>query len=419
MRELFEKFGKQIVTGILAVGAFALHYATRWDFDPSDPDHPAGQVALPVPTSPMRTSGDSRNSTWQVACVTNRNLATGRLNTTVIDKGTSLWQQSRDSANQVDQATFGFAEVRVSKGRERGQCKPESVAIQQRLKVTSETQFLTAINERLAKAEDKNLLVFVHGFNVSHDMTLRRTAQLAEDLPFGGVLIAFDWASCAEEPDLIINERYERDEVVAERYFWSLARLLANLKQSLPASTRLHVMAHSMGNRLTLRAINALVGYLTPTGRKPGLFPSDDTADRFPLWRSWIKLQRPPIEEIVFAAPDVDAEEFQKFATNIAPLCRGMTLYTSDVDVALESSYHMNQQGYRAGDSRARIKVDGLRVVRTSRVSRLDPLGHSYYGSDPQVLDNLATLFQLDVDRLAKMTLTEYAGRMQRGRSLE
>lgn len=414
MRSMFEKFGKQIVTSVLAIGAFAVHYATRWDFDPYEPDHPAGQLAVSVPTSPMRTSKDWQHATWQVACVTNRDLATGRVRTTDVDTATSLWQQSQDATNRVDLASFGFATIRVAQTRPRGQCKPESVVIERRLRTSSESEFFDTINGQLAKAEDKNLLVFVHGFNVSHDMTLRRTAQLAEDLPFGGVVIAFDWASCAEQPDLIINERYERDEIVAERYFWSLARLLANLKQKLPESTRLHVMAHSMGNRVTLRAINALVGYLTPTGRTPGMFPSDDTADRFPLWRSWIKLSQPPIEEIVFAAPDVSAAEFQRLATNISHLCEGMTLYTSDVDVALESSYHMNQEGYRAGDSRARIRVDGLRVVRNSRVSHLDPLGHSYYGSDPQVLDNLASLFQIDTDQLATMSLQDYAEKTRR-----
>ena len=408
MKDLWKSFAKPIVTGLLAIGAFAVHYATRWDFSPNEVNPPGNHLPLSVPDSPMLTSRDFEHSSWKVACVTNRDLSTGRVRTSEVDARRSLWEQSHDAVNQVDLPTFGFAEVRVQKNRLRGQCEPDCVQVEKNLQTVDETRFLNSINSLLADAKEKNLLVFVHGFNVSHEMTLCRTAQLAEDLPFGGVVIAFDWASCAEMHDLAIHQRYARDEVIAERYFWSLARLLAQLKQTLPQSTRLHVMAHSMGNRVTLRALNALAGYLTPTGERPGVFPSDDTTSRFPLWRSWVELREPPIEEIVFAAPDVGAGEFQRLAANVSHLCEGMTLYTSDVDVALESSYHMNQEGYRAGDSRASIAVDGLRVVRTSRVSRLDPLGHSYYGSDPSVLDNLASLFQIDVDRIANMTLQEY-----------
>ncbi len=412
MKDLWKSLAKPIVTSLLAIGAFAVHYATRWDFSPGEVDRPGNHLTLSVPDSPMLTSRDAAHSSWQVACVTNRDLSTGGIRTSDVDSSGSLRDQSRDAINQVDLATFGFAEVRVEKKRQRGQCEPKCVRVEKDLHTVGETQFLNSINTLLADAEEKNLLVFVHGFNVSHDMTLCRTAQLAEDLPFGGVVIAFDWASCAEISDLAIHDRYVQDEIIAERYFWSLARLLARLKQTVPESTRLHVMAHSMGNRVTLRALNSLVGYFTPTGRAPGVFPSDDMTSRFPLWRSWAALRRPPIEEIVFAAPDVDASEFQRLAENVSHLCKGMTLYTSDVDVALESSYHMNQEGYRAGDSRASVSVEGLRVVRTSRVSRLDPLGHSYYGSDPSVLDNLASLFQFDVDRMATMTVQEY------GRSL-
>ena len=408
MQDLWKRLAKPIVTGLLAIGAFAAHYATRWDFSPGDVDRPGNHLPLSVPDSPMLKSRDAAHSSWHVACVTNRDLSSGRIRTSDVDSRGSLLEQSHDGLNQVDLATFGFAEVRVERKRQRGQCEPSFVRVEKNLQTVGETQFLNSINTLLADAKEKNLLVFVHGFNVSHDMTLCRTAQLAEDLPFGGVVIAFDWASCAEMKDLAIHDRYAQDEVVAERYFWSLARLLARLKQTVPESTRLHVMAHSMGNRVTLRALNALVGYCTPTGRTAGVFPSDDTTCRFPLWRSWVTLERPPIEEIVFAAPDVDASEFQRLAGNVSHLCEGMTLYTSDVDVALESSYHMNQEGYRAGDSRASISVEGLRVVRTSRVSRLDPLGHSYYGSDPSVLDNLASLFQFDVDRIATMTVQEY-----------
>ena len=114
------------------------------------------------------------------------------------------------------------------------------------------------------------------------------------------------------------------------------------------------------------------------------------------------------------AAPDVSAADFSDTVTRVGHLSQGMTLYASDVDVALEGSLKYNGEGYRAGDLRAQVRVSGLRVVEASRVSRKDPLGHSYYGSDPAVLDNLAILFQVDARKLGRMTVAEFAKTLKR-----
>ena len=86
-----------------------------------------------------------------------------------------------------------------------------------------------------------------------------------------------------------------------------------------------------------------------------------------------------------------------------------MVLYASDSDVALESSYHVNKQGYRAGDSRASVDVDGLREIHVSGVNKLDPLGHSYYGSNPGVLDQIARLLRPSITFNTDAPLSEFA----------
>ncbi len=170
-----------------------------------------------------------------------------------------------------------------------------------------------------------------------------------------------------------------------------------------------------MGNRIALRALNALAGRLSPTGGN--VFLNGEQLSRsYPVWSRWNQRRttKPILAEIVFAAPDVAASKFERLVSNITHVAEHMTLYASDVDVALEGSLKFNGEGFRAGDTRARISIPGLRVVHPSRVSRLDPLGHSYYGSDPQVLDNLAILFQTDAEQLKRMTLAEFGKRMSK-----
>ena len=294
---------------------------------------------------------------------------------------------------------------------------------------SSDRQFYKALTTCTDNAKAKDVFVFVHGFNVTMEHAVARAAQMAEDMPFHGVVVAFSWPSVGR------GNAYLTDEVQAERFFWSLAELLANLRSHLSADTRLHLLAHSMGNRVTLRALNALVGAVGPTGqsvdpfvaaqlsrftneqyvdhreqlavlgspdaaRNAGLGGLKEITTRFPQWGTWAenRLSRRPLASLILAAPDVDAREFDVLVGNIRHVAGRMTLYASDSDYALEASRKVHGGAFRAGDSRVRSSVEGLQTVRVSGVSANDPLGHSYYGSNPVILTQLAQLLRPPVD---------------------
>lgn len=415
MRAILKRFAKPLVAGALTLCALGAHYLSRWD---PQPNQPASHRLLTTRSghSPMMLSRDTDASVWRIAVATNRDLVTGGIRKTPAPSGASLVEQTKHIRYQVGQTTFGFVDATVPRVRERGRCRfgtdagDDSTIHLTDLDQTPPEEFMTRLVGRASECDD--VLVFVHGFNVRFEHSIARAAQIAEDMPFDGLIVNFSWASSAGGNRLLVNQRYARDEAVAERYFWSLGRLLADLKACLPSKTRLHLLAHSMGNRVALRALNALAGRMTPMGDDV-LFPPAELKQRFPRWGKWRadQVSEPLLAEVVFAAPDVDAEEFERLAANVSHVARQLTLYSSDVDLALEGSLKFNGEGYRAGDSRARVRLPGLRVVRTSRVSRLDPLGHSYYGSDPRVLDNLATLFGSDAARPGQMTVGEFARR--------
>jgi esterase/lipase superfamily enzyme len=388
----------RFVVGTLVATAvgFGFRYSQNWLFDPeeavdSDVVYFDRWARLSTSVSPMRIGQSADSANWKVAVVTNRSFGPPQTLSSMAQ--VSLQSQVTGMISYIPETTQGFCDVKVPTARNRGlfttdSQNPACVAPGQ-FEPADRDAFFQNLNTTIQQGEAKDVLVFVHGFNVSFEDSIARCAQLAEDMPFHGTVVAYSWASAASK------SAYETDAMVAERNFWNLAEFLGQLRNRVPKDTRIHLLAHSMGNRVTLRALNALVGTIGPQGEELTL-SRDRWMQTFPEWSSWQPnaTATPQLSSLILAAPDVEVTEFQRFTTAIRHITHSMVLYASDSDVALESSYHVNQQGYRAGDSRASVDVEGMRVIHVSGVNRLDPLGHSYYGSNPGVLDQIARLIR-------------------------
>ncbi|MEQ9409526.1 MAG: alpha/beta hydrolase [Fuerstiella sp.] len=444
----------------LAALAFGIQYGQSWLFRSVENPHPPGHHVVMDKfgraghsLSPQRRTAAPDKVHWKIAVVTNRLVATS----SVVHQISSVSHESRTLAGQAmdllyatPQTTFSFADVRVPVVRRRGQCEcrddPAKSVVVEQLVTQAESEFFGDLEQLIRQAQAKDVFIFVHGFNVSLEQAVTRAAQMSEDMPFHGITVAFSWQSMAR------TEAYLADEVLAERYFWNLAELLAQLNRRFGDSVRLHVLAHSMGNRVTLRALNALAGSIDPTGRETDEIgmarllrtlsgdAEADSADhvlpernrpifsdgvqsvlslnpaeirqRFPDWGTWHadRTTRPQLQTLVLAAPDVDAHEFTGFVRDIRHVSRTMVLYASDTDVALQASRRVHGGTWRAGDSRARLDIEGLRTVRVSGVDTLDPLGHSYYGSHPTVLTQLSELLRPPIDSSAPISVLAQQG---------
>ncbi len=394
--EFLKSTGLRLGTLFLALAGLGVRYAGNWLFDP--PEVVSADVALNDRWSQVRQSASPARrvlgqaaSQWKIAVVTNRSLGDSK---SIFPVGMTTF---RDRANTIlrflPDTSYGFTEVTVPLNRTRGafcvDAKQPDHVQPDVLQSTDCDAFYADVGRLLESAEVPDVLVFVHGFNVTLEQAAARAAQVAEDMPFHGVMIAYSWASAAQETG------YGSDAIVAERHFWNLAEVLAELRNRLPRNARLHVLAHSMGNRVTLRALNALAGTIGPHGEDMVLNPRH-TQEQFVHWGAWSpqRLTSPALANLILAAPDVERHEFEHFVSSVRHTTSSMVLYASDSDMALEGSLHYNGEGHRAGDSRAHVRVDGLRVIHVSGVNRLDPLGHSYYGSNPGVLDQLAHLLR-------------------------
>ncbi|MEZ6062754.1 MAG: alpha/beta hydrolase [Planctomycetaceae bacterium] len=394
--EVFKSARVRLGALFIALAGLGFRYAESWLFDPPEVvqgdaifgDHWSG---IRTSTSVARQQVDPQHSRWRIAVATNRSF--GRNHSIVPAGVTRISGQIQNMLQTIPETAFGFGDVTVPLNRARGafvldSAEPGHLTLNA-VRMTDSGTFYDGVKQMLEASQVPEIMVFVHGFNVTLEQATARAAQLAEDMPFHGVVIVFSWPSAAEKTG------YGTDAAVAERYFWNLAEVLAELRGRLSEETRLHLLAHSMGNRVTLRALNALAGNIGPHGEELVLKPAN-MREQFPAWGTWSteRITSPALASLVLAAPDVEAHRFEHFASSIRHVTRTMVLYASDSDMALEGSLHFNGEGHRAGDSRARVRVDGMKVIHVSGVNRLDPLGHSYYGSNPGVLDQLARLLR-------------------------
>jgi esterase/lipase superfamily enzyme len=219
--------------------------------------------------------------------------------------------------------------------------------------------YLSGIKTQM-NISSKRVLIFIHGYNSTFEETILRTAQIAKDLHFNGVPIAYDWTS-AGNPAL-----YGTDERAIQSSLNRLKSFLFDASRSTGASS-ITVIAHSMGSQILLSA-------LTELSTQNLMFP---------------------IDNLIFAAPDVDTILFTQ---QIAQLIESnkvarLTLYASSWDFAVAlAAYGVNHASV-AGQAGGRLFIwKGIDTIDASRLPREDFFGHSYFADTIPALQDLAEL---------------------------
>jgi esterase/lipase superfamily enzyme len=174
-------------------------------------------------------------------------------------------------------------------------------------------------------APGRPVLLYVHGFRRDFEIVAMETAALAYETGADAVPMFFSWPSS----NSVFG--YTGDTTNMR---WAAADLRDTLKYLLrqPATGRVHIVAHSLGGRGLLEALDDLV--------------RDNTA----------RLDK--LGEIVLASPDVDSDLFRR---DYLPVLRKLgvrtTLYATENDVPLQASQRVNRYK-RLGDARAEIFID-------------------------------------------------------------
>ncbi len=304
-------------------------------------------------------------TTWEVFFATNRDL----------DQTTAGSEQVRFRNELVSTPYVGRAQIMIPQ-RRRGHdpqrqpsspSAPENKAVATQptaadplrfakfdsVRESSWAEMSAGVNRQIAASRQKDLLLFVHGFNVDFESALIRTAQVALDMPFNGAVVCYSWPSHGSVLNYDADAQNNAESVNAFTMF--LQQLLADV----PPATRVNIIVHSMGNRLVLKGMAQLP--LPANGK--------------------------PIANLALCAPDVSVSHFQKLAPAVVKQCNRVTLYASTSDSALIISKRVNQE-QRAGDSHPPLVVEGIETIDVSAVD-FNFMGHSYYGSNVDVLSDL------------------------------
>ena len=208
------------------------------------------------------------------------------------------------------------------------------------------------------KSED--ILVFIHGYCNSFVDCLLKTAQIHHDIRFVGKPVAFSWPSAGT------LGAYSADEKANEGSIGSLANFLAELLRTSQGH-RVHVIAHSMGNRLFLEAVRRL--------ELENKLPKEGKA----------------FGHVVLAAPDIAANQFSNLAPRVVASSLQVTYYYAVDDRALSASRfdHLDcPSGLQF------FHIDGMETINATYAIN-DWIGHSYVSSSPMLLSDLRLAINL------------------------
>ena len=225
----------------------------------------------------------------------------------------------------------------------------------------AEGDFLEDIRKTLLKEKlsDRSILVYIHGFNNSFEEAAIRAAQIGFDLKVSGITTFYSWPSHGK----ISLGDYMADADNIQISIESLSNFLIKMAKDSRAS-RVHIIAHSMGNQGLLQAMNGAITKATISGIQFG--------------------------QIFLAAPDVDVVLFRKLASIYPKLSERTTLYVSSKDIVVAGSSWLRNEP-RVGYTPPITIVKGIDTVESKNFD-IDNLGHGYFAEAAEILNDMHSL---------------------------
>ncbi|KRE11489.1 hypothetical protein ASE66_23340 [Bosea sp. Root483D1] len=213
---------------------------------------------------------------------------------------------------------FGLAKLHINPTRLMGVTDAGSAPLSDLMQY-SPSEFTARLTAALAAASKKEVVIFVHGFNNSFEGAARALALMSADIHFGGVPVMFSWPS----DGAALRYGSDEEEVRASRD--NFLRFVEHVRETAGLE-RLHVAAHSMGNRLIFEAIDRFDAI--QRGKDTKLF-----------------------YHTVMAAPDLYVQVFETGVEAFRRRVGKTTLYASEKDAALVCSRAVHAGNRRLGEA--------------------------------------------------------------------
>jgi esterase/lipase superfamily enzyme len=249
------------------------------------------------------------------------------------------------------------------------------------------------LEERLARADRREVLVFVHGFNNRLEDAAIRMAQAWHLGGRSGVPIVYTWPAGSGG---LKGYAYDRESgeftiVHLKLLLWALARH--------PGVEKVHLLSHSRGTDVATTALRELhneirgAQHTSLVGAALGA-PQAEPRETYEILK---------LETLVLAAPDMDIDVFVQrfFAENLLRGARRVVVYASEKDQALGLADWLFRSRRRLGALRLTdLRPEGRALLaHTSALELIDcsvtgGSSHAYMAEHPAALSDLLVLLR-------------------------
>ena len=237
---------------------------------------------------------------------------------------------------------------------------PETDFVAAKVEKLDRNQAVTLFHKAVQKVPKRRVLVFIHGFNNRFEDAVYRFAQIVHDSRADVVPVLFTWPSRGS----IFAYGYDRESGNYSRD--ALENLLQTLARD-PAVGEVSILAHSMGNWVTLEALRQMA-------IRNGSIP-------------------PKIANAMLAAPDVDIDVFRKQVADMTGRRPRFTIFVSQDDRALAVSRRVWGSTARLGaidpdaePYRSELGKSGITVLNLTKLQTGDRLNHGKFAESPEVV---------------------------------
>lgn len=202
---------------------------------------------------------------------------------------------------------------------------------------------------------NREVTVFVHGYNATQAETAFRAAQLVHDMEVPGETVIYSWPSRGQAFGYV----YDYDSAIFARD--GLERLLRSVRSA--GASRVVIIAHSMGSALTMEALRQI-----------------ELSD--PGWSAR------SLGGIMLISPDLDVDVFRSQVERIETLPQPFILFVSSQDRALNLSARLRGQPDRLGSSTSVDEISDLpvTVVDGSNISSTASSSHFIPATSPAMI---------------------------------
>jgi esterase/lipase superfamily enzyme len=249
---------------------------------------------------------------------------------------------------------------------------PDRIRSLRRITEFSPEELWKRLDSAVAR-DNGNLVLYIHGYNLSFQKACRRAATFQRELDLHGRLLLFSWPA---NGNLLTYTQDEADISWSVDY---LENFLASLHLRYGAE-RVSLVGHSLGARGLVEALMHL-GYGNAG--------------------------RPLFNELVLIAPDIDSQVFIKRLAELRPQVKRITLYASAHDKALKFSNEVHGAA-RLGEAGERLTLaPGIETIDVSALETRSVSGHIYHQHDSSVIADIKQLLDAGKGAAGRSGLTQ------------